>query len=243
MRLLIIRHGDPDYEHNDLTPAGKVEAELLVPRLQREEITEFHSSPLGRAKATARPTLEALGRTATEQDWLREFSIRILRPDKNGDYSFVPWDWLPSDWLQDPRLLDWIRWRENEIMAAEDVGRKYDRVTAEFDKLLEAHGYRRNGLLYDAVQPNADTLAFFCHFGLGCVLLSHLMNCSPMVLWQGMCMLPSSVTTVYTEERRPGTAVFRTLSMGDISHLYAAQVQPTFAARFCEVYGDGSRID
>ena len=243
MRLLIIRHGDPDYEHNDLTPAGKVEAELLVPRLQREEITEFHSSPLGRAKATARPTLEALGRTATEQDWLREFSIRILRPDKNGDYSFVPWDWLPSDWLQDPRLLDWIRWRENEIMAAEDVGRKYDRVTAEFDKLLEAHGYRRNGLLYDAVQPNADTLAFFCHFGLGCVLLSHLMNCSPMVLWQGMCMPPSSVTTVYTEERRPGTAVFRTLSMGDISHLYAAQVQPTFAARFCEVYGDGSRID
>ena len=223
MRLLIIRHGDPDYEHNDLTPAGKVEAELLVPRLQREEITEFHSSPLGRAKATARPTLEALGRTATEQD--------------------VPWDWLPSDWLQDPRLLDWKRWRENEIMAAEDVGGKYDRVTAEFDKLLEAHGYRRNGLLYDAVQPNADTLAFFCHFGLGCVLLSHLMNCSPMVLWQGMCMPPSSVTTVYTEERRPGTAVFRTLSMGDISHLYAAQVQPTFAARFCEVYGDGSRID
>ena len=243
MRLLIIRHGDPDYEHNALPPAGKVEAELLVPRLQREEITEFHSSPLGRAKATARPTLEALGRTATEQDWLREFSIRILRPDKNGDYSFVPWDWLPSDWLQDPRLLDRERWRENEIMAAEDVGRKYDRVTAEFDKLLEAHGYRRNGLLYDAVQPNADTLAFFCHFGLGCVLLSHLMNCSPMVLWQGMCMPPSSVTTVYTEERRPGTAVFRTLSMGDISHLYAAQVQPTFAARFCEVYGDGSRID
>ena len=243
MRLLIIRHGDPDYEHNDLTPAGKVEAELLVPRLQWEEITEFHSSPLGRAKATARPTLEALGRTATEQDWLREFSIRILRPDKNGDYSFVPWDWLPADWLQDPRLLDRERWRENEIMAAEDVGRKYDRVTAEFDKLLEAHGYRRNGLLYDAVQPNADTLAFVCHFGLGCVLLSHLMNCSPMVLWQGMCMPPSSVTTVYTEERRPGTAVFRTLSMGDISHLYAAQVQPTFAARFCEVYGDGSRID
>ena len=243
MRLLIIRHGDPDYEHNDLTPAGRTEAELLVPRLQREEITEFYSSPLGRAKATARPALEALGRTAAEYDWLREFSIPILRPDKNGAYSFVPWDWLPADWLQDPRLLDRELWRENEIMAAEDVGGRYDRVTAEFDKLLEAHGYRRNGLLYDAVRPNSETLAFFCHFGLGCVLLSHLMNCSPMVLWQGMCMPPSSVTTVYTEERRPGTAVFRTLSMGDISHLYAAQVQPSFAARFCEVYGDGNRID
>ena len=243
MRLLIIRHGDPDYEHNDLTSAGKDEAELLVPRMKREEISEFYVSPLGRAKATARPTLEALGRTAAELEWLREFSIPILRPDKNGDYSHVPWDWLPADWLTDPRLLDREHWRENEIMAAEDIGEKYDRITTKFDELLEAHGYRRNGLLYDAVRPSKETLAFFCHFGLGCVLLSHLMNCSPMVLWQGMCMPPSSVTTVYTEERRPGTAVFRTLSMGDISHLYAAQVQPTFSARFCEMYGDGTRTD
>ena len=29
MRLLIIRHGDPDYEHNDLTPAGKVDYKTL----------------------------------------------------------------------------------------------------------------------------------------------------------------------------------------------------------------------
>ena len=180
MRLLIIRHGDPDYEHNDLTSAGKDEAELLVPRMKREEISEFYVSPLGRAKATARPTLEALGRTAEELEWLREFSIPILRPDKNGDYSHVPWDWLPADWLTDPRLLDREHWRENEIMAAEDIGEKYDRITTKFDELLEAHGYRRNGLLYDAVRPSKETLAFFCHFGLGCVLLSHLMNCSPM---------------------------------------------------------------
>jgi probable phosphoglycerate mutase len=243
MRLLIIRHGDPDYEHNSLTPAGKKEAELLVPRMEREEIAEFFVSPLGRAKATAQPTLEALGRTATEYDWLREFSIPILRPDKNGDYSHVPWDWLPVDWLADPRLLDRKRWRENEILAAEDIGGRYDRITAEFDKLLEAHGYRRNGLLYDAIRPNKKTLAFFCHFGLGCVLLSHLMNCSPMVLWQGTAIAPSSVSVLNTEERRPGLAVFRAAALGDISHLYIAGTEPSFAARFCEVYGNGDRID
>ena len=243
MRLLFIRHGDPDYEHDGLTPTGEREAEFLVPRMAGETITEFFVSPLGRAKATARPTLEALGRSAVECDWLQEFSIPVLRPDKNGEYSRVPWDWLPADWLQDPRLLDPLRWRENEIFTAEQVGEAFDRVTEAFDELLKAHGYVRSGLLYAAERPNTETLAFFCHFGLSCVLLSHLMNCSPMVLWQGLCMAPSSVTTVYTEERRPGIAAFRAASVGDISHLYARQVTPSFAARFCERYGDGTRID
>lgn len=243
MRLLFIRHGDPDYERDGLTPAGEVEARLLVPRMQRENITEFFVSPLGRAQATARPTLEALGRTAEEYGWLREFSIPIQRPDKNGARTFVPWDWLPADWLKDPRLSDRGHWRENEVMAAAQVGEAYDRVTQAFDALLAAHGYRRDGLLYSAEHPNTDTLAFFCHFGVACVFLSHLMNCSPMVLWHGMCMAPSSVTTVYTEERRPGVAAFRTSAFGDVSHLYAEGVSPAFAARFCEVYGDGTRAD
>ncbi len=243
MRLLFIRHGDPDYVRDDLTPAGQLEAKLLVPRLERESITEFFVSPLGRAKATARPTLEALGRTATEYDWLQEVSIPVLRPDRNGEYSYVPWDWLPADWLQDPRLLDRIHWKENEILAAEHVGEACDRITASFDELLRAHGYSRNGLLYSAKRPNTDTLAFFCHFGLIFLFLSHLMNCSPMVLWQGMCIAPSSITTVYTEERRPGVAVFRIAALSDTSHLYTEGVSPSFAARFCETYGDGTRID
>ena len=32
-------------------------------------------------------------------------------------------------------------------------------------------------------------------------------------------------------------------SIGDVSHLYAAGVEPSFAARFCETYGNGDRID
>ena len=92
-------------------------------------------------------------------------------------------------------------------------------------------------------RPNQDTLVFFSHLGLSCVLLSHLLNCSPMVLWHGTALAPTSVTTLYTEERRPGTAAFRAASIGDVSHLYAGGAEPSFAARFCEVYGNGDRID
>ena len=76
----------------------------------------------------------------------------------------------------------------------------------------------------------------FCHFGVECVMLSHLLGVSPMVLWHGICALPTSVTTVITEERRKGTAYFRINGFGDLSHLYAAGEEPSFSARFCEVY-------
>ena len=53
MRLLIIRHGDPDYEQDSLTPKGWCEAELLSERISKMNIKDFYVSPLGRAKATA----------------------------------------------------------------------------------------------------------------------------------------------------------------------------------------------
>jgi probable phosphoglycerate mutase len=51
-------------------------------------------------------------------------------------------------------------------------------------------------------------------------------------------MLPSSVTEVVTEERKQGEAYFRTLRIGDQSHLYMAGQRPSFAARYREVYSD-----
>ena len=241
MKLLLIRHGDPDYELDNLTAVGKREAALLAERIAPMDITEYYMSPLGRAQATAAPTLEKAGRTAQVFDWLQEFSPRIKRPD--SERPRISWDWLPQDWLQDPRFLLPDAWKENEIFRAGGVGEEYDRVCAGFDALLAEHGYVRDGKLYRAVRPNTETLAFFCHFGVSCVLMSHLMNMSPMPLWHGLCMAPSSVTVIYSEERRPGIASFRASQVGDVSHLYAAGEEPSFAARFCEVYGNGDRID
>ena len=112
----------------------------------------------------------------------------------------------------------------------------YDQVVAGLDEILARHGYVREGNYYRTDQGNTDTVALFCHFGVECVMLSHLLHISPMPLWHGSCALPSSVTTLVTEERRKGIASFRMLSFGDLSHLYVHGEVPAFAARFCEVY-------
>lgn len=235
MRLLIIRHGDPDYERDSLTKKGWREAELLSERLAKLEIKDFYVSPLGRAKDTAAPTLKRMNRTAAECEWLREFSPAIHRPDVT-DRTKVAWDWLPEDWTKEEEFFRRDLWSTQKIMREGNVGPEYERVAHHFDALLACHGYVREGDVYRVERANRDTLVFFCHFGLECVLLSHLMNVSPMILWHHFCAAPSSVTTLYTEERRKGIASFRASALGDTSHLYAGGEEPAFAARFCETY-------
>lgn len=242
MRLVIIRHGDPDYERDSLTEKGWREAALLAERISRLEVKDFYVSPLGRAKDTASLTLQKMGRTAVECDWLREFPPLINRPDMT-DKKKIAWDWLPEDWTADSRYFDREAWCRTEIMREGKVDGAYRYVTENLDRLLAEHGYVREGEIYRAEQANRDTLVFFCHFGLECVLLSRLMNVSPMILWHHACAAPTAVTVLATEERRQGKAIWRMSSFGDISHLYAGGEEPSFQARFCETFDGGERHD
>lgn len=235
MKLVIIRHGDPDYEKDWLTPKGLKEAEYLSERVAKMDVRDFYVSPLGRAKATASFSLEKMGRTATQLEWLKEFPVKIDRPDYEGKCP-IAWDWMPKDWLADESFFSKDHWFENPVMRDADIKAEYKRVIGKFDELLETYGYRRDGNWYRVEKANNETIVFFCHFGSECVLLSHLLNVSPMVLWHGFCAAPTSVTTVVTEERQKGIAGFRISSFGDVSHLYAHDEDPAFAGRFCECF-------
>ncbi len=239
MKLMIVRHGDPDYSIDSLTPTGRVEAELLSRRLARLDVKAFYCSPLGRARDTAAPTLKAFGREAEILLWLREFAPEVTRPDR--ERSGVAWDWLPQDWTAQPLFYDRYRWTEHPAFQAAGVQAEAQWVFDGLDALLARHGYRREGSCYRAEQPNEDTIVLFCHFGLECLLISHLIGVSPMPLWHGTCAAPTSVTILTTEERRPGIASFRMNAFGDTAHLYAAGQEPSFSARFCETYDNWSQ--
>ncbi len=235
MKILIVRHADPDYGMDSLTEKGWKEAEFLSERLTKLDVKEFYVSPLGRANNTASCTLSKLNRTAIEKDWMREFCANIWRPDVT-DQKIIPWDWLPQDWTAEADFYDYDKWYLSERMQEGKVKEEYDWVVNGLDEILAEHGYKREGRYYRVEKANNDTIVLFCHFGVQCVMLSHLLGISPMVLWHGTCAAPSSVTTVVTEERREGIATFRVNSFGDISHLYVHDEPPAFSARFCECY-------
>lgn len=235
MKLLIIRHGDPNYEIDSLTEKGWKEAEMLAERIAPLDIKAYYVSPLGRARDTASLTLKKAGREAEVLPWAREYNTRIL--GENGERR-IPWDMLPEKWTAVPEYYDKDKWYDVPVMKEAGMEEGLRWVWDGLDELLAHHGYKREGMYYRAEKPNEDTIAIFCHFGVECVMLGHLLGISPMALWHGFMAAPTSVTTVNTEERRDGIASFRVSAFGDISHLYVKGEEPAFAGRFCETFAN-----
>lgn len=234
MKIMFIRHGDPDYVNDSLTKKGDIEAKLLAEKLKTIDIDKVYVSPLGRAKRTAEFTLNEKGMQSVEKEWLREFEGKCIRPDVNKE--MICWDFLPEHWTNEPLFYDKDKWIESKYFEETNVASEYKKVCEGIDSLLAGHGYERRGNYYAAIKPNNDTIAVFCHFGVTCIMLSHILGISPMVMLHGFVAAPSSVTTICSEERRAGKAYFRMSSYGDISHLYAGGEVPSFQARFCECF-------
>lgn len=243
MRILIIRHGDPDYANDTLTEKGKREATLLAKRLEKENIDAFYSSPLGRAKDTCLYTARAVGKEneIVVKDWLHEFNHPLTLP--SGRERNIPWDMLPTEWTDNDKMYDYKRWYKQKCYRKSNMKAAYDNVANGLDTLLKEYGYVREGNSYRVENANTKTIALFCHFGLEMVLMSRLCNVSPIPLWHHFTALTSSVTTLYSEERRKGIATFRCAGFGDIGHLYAGEEPPSFSARFCEIFESEDRHD
>lgn len=241
MKLIFIRHAEPDYSIDSLTEKGFREAELLSNRTASWNVDHFYCSPLGRAQNTAKPTLKKHDKEAVTYEWLREF--RGLYPDpKNPHIKKIIWDQLPEYLNQNPLLFDPKHWQENALMHPCDVEKEYNWVCNNFDNLLASHGYVREGVYYKTsgknaasdsymkydgttieclknADPNEPVLVFFCHLAITMVLVSHMINTSPMTLLQGVFLPPASITVLSSEERTPGKAYFRCQLIGDTSHL------------------------
>ena len=109
-------------------------------------------------------------------------------------------------------------------MQTGNMDENYHFVTDGLDALLARYGYVRDGYRYHASdETNREAvIVCFCHLGVTCVALSHLLNTTPVQLWQGLFLAPTSVTIVGTEERKPGEVYFRCQTVGDVHHLLSA---------------------
>lgn len=242
MKILFLRHAEPDYEHDSLTEKGKREALFLSERIKKEypEIKQFYCSPLGRARLTASFTLKEFHQEAIVLPWLREFDASIHRPDDDKNMH-ICWDWMPGDVNEHPFLYSPSQFEKEPTLAESDFKAKYDTVINGFDEILKHHGYEREGNMYRVISSNHDTIAIFSHFGVSSIMISRLMNCSPYSIWQNAIALPSSLTEFISEERQQGKALFRMNQFSSISHLEQNGEEASFSGRFCECYSDKTR--
>ena len=258
MKIIFVRHGDPDYEHDTLTEKGIREAKLLSDRTVNWPVTQFYCSPLGRAQKTASYTLERVGREAITHDWMKEFFYPIEDP-VTGRVG-VPWDFMPEYWTNIPQMYDREGWKETEIYRSNpELLPAYTQVCEGIDDILASYGYKRTGNHYlnenhsgqashtasgDAAPHTAEgpadktdsTIVIFCHLGVTCVMMSHLLGISPALLFHSLYLAPTSVTILGTEERRGNIAQFRAQVIGDASHLTKGGEPISAAGYFTDVF-------
>ncbi len=234
MRILLIRHAEPDYTVDSLTAKGRVEAELLSRRLICYNIRDFYVSPLGRAKDTAAYTLDKLNRTAEELPWLAEFRGRCVDPETGRKH--LPWDLAPRLWSGFPGAHDISSWADAPLFEGSDVRNIWKETVDGTMALLARYGFRKDGPVWLCDSNSRDTIALFCHFGISMAVTGILTDCSPLVLWHRTLTLPSSVTEVVTEERVRGEVSFRITRLGDITHLESVGEKRSTAGLFPECF-------
>lgn len=235
MKILLLRHAEPDYTVDSLTPKGHREAELLSRRLLHYHIRDIFISPLGRARDTAAYYLNKVSRDAIVLPWLREFSGSYPDPETNVR-RIVAWDVKPRIWTEFPGIGDIHTWTDASVFDGGDIRKVWQETTDGVDALLARYGFRKSGPVWTGNENGDYTIAVFCHFGISMAILGYLTDISPMVLWHHTLCLPSSLTEIVTEERVHGEVAFRLTKLGDLTHLEAAGEQRSTAGLFPECW-------
>lgn len=209
MKLLLIRHGDPDYGNDTLTGKGHKQAELLATSLKNVEIDHMIVSPLGRARHTADYIIDSKKIGFRELDFFRE-----LNGCYNGtDYA---WDYHGCHVLRPGYDVTKSNWPD-QVPYGKHMGPVFLEFVTQFDDFISSYGLKRAGHLYNVKKTSDDTIAIVCHAGVILTLLSHLLHILLPVTYSQFRIDPSSVTRLELETNG-GQGLFRLMSLNDMSH-------------------------
>lgn len=203
MRIVFVRHGEPDYTHDCLTEQGKLQALAAAERLREEGIEEIFSSPLGRAAETAAATAELLKLPVKTLDYMRELHWG------STDGTPLPSDGHPWDLADLLAGEGWDLtnpgWREHPYFRNNRVTENVDMVAQRTDEWLLSLGYERNGAFYRCVRPDdrQKTVALFSHGGSSAAAMGHILNL-PFPYACGLFHLEFTGITIIRLDRNPG---------------------------------------
>ena len=217
MRIIFVRHGEPDYRRDCLTDVGRVQAAAAAERLAGEGIVEIYASPCGRARQTADFTARRLGLPVVELPYMREISWGGPGIPVEGH------PWTLGDWLIAREDFDFYRddWRGHPYFKENAATAHFEEISARIDGFLAAKGYRREGSRYRCVEGSDKTIALFSHGGSGACVLSHMLSLPfPYVA----SVMPYDFTSIIilSLENTPGACVFPRIELfNDCAHIHS----------------------
>lgn len=221
MLLYIIRHGDPNYEEDCLTPRGVLQAEALGKRLLRSGIDQIYSSPMGRARQTAQPACRLLNLPCQIEPWAHEVEEERLTPFPDGKLKSVTV--VQNTYYRENGAIElpYDRAFEAPGFNTSQMAQAVARIQAGGREFLERMGYREENGVYRILRKNEDKVALFCHTVMSRAWLSTLLHIPVHLMWADFQMTHTGVTVVEFKNNDNGLTAPHCRCFSDMSHLYA----------------------
>ena len=224
MILYYIRHGDPIYNPDSLTPLGHEQARALAKRLALYGIDEIYASSSNRAQLTAKPTCELLKKEMTILDWANEHNAwsRLGTYREDGVYTWA----FSEPRMREKFLSPEVRalgyhWHTHPYFKDTKFSEAVEFIDRELDGFLLSLGYRhdRERCTYEAVSGNDKRVALFAHQGMGMSVLSSLLDI-PYNIFSVHADICTTGMTVIKFDREGDKIIPKMLQLSNDSHLY-----------------------
>ena len=232
MLLFYVRHGDPDYLHDSLTPLGQQQVEAVVARMERIKPDRIYCSNLHRAYLTAKPTADHFGMDVTEVDFLDEkqgyldMRCEWAQGPYGGDIKYQWAFGIPAyrELFTSPEIRKTGRdWYKHPAFADHpSFGTCMERVQKGTDEFLLSLGYRHDHerCAFIAERPNDDRIAVFAHQGVGLIFLAALLDIPYPQFCTHFDISHSSITVI--DFQGDGIVIPKVRQLSNDSHLFAA---------------------
>ena len=221
MIFFYIRHGDPIYNPDSLTPLGKRQAEAIAKRLSLYGIDRIYSSTSNRAIMTANPTCEILKKEMTLLDFCNESHVA----SEFGITREAGWRWI----FQDEEIRQ--KFSEKEVRDLADKWYEHpefteykkgvERVYNDCDEFFKSLGYEhiKNSGKYKVIKPNNERIALFAHQGFSMAFFSTVLDI-PYPQFSNHFDICHTGMTVMEFKEHDGFAIPKILTWSSDSHLY-----------------------
>lgn len=235
MLLYYIRHGDPIYDPDSLTPLGQEQAKAVSKRLALHGIDRIYTSASERAIQTAQPLYPPCGSIPGKRrvSWYRDRSTPSVASPLRQLYGGIQTpDPLYTIQGQQVPFSSVDRWYDHPAFSNTRFREGMEFFGQQTDAFLGSLGYRRDEAVncYQAVAPTEERVALFAHWGAGGAILSHILGIPYPQFSTHFTMGHSSVTVVEFREV-DGIVIPKALTYANDSHLYREGLPTKFANR------------
>ncbi len=235
MLLFYIRHGEPIYDPDSLTPFGEKQAEAIGKRLALYGVDRIFASTSNRAIQTAMPTSKALGKEITLLYFCNEAhawkNFTVVREDGTRTWAF--YHQKTKELFADKTMSLNDKWYEDKRLPENTFKAGVERVNANVDEWLLGLGYQhdREKGIYKVIKPTEERVALFAHQGFGSVFLSSVLDI-PYPLFATHFDIGHSDMTVIDFADDNGVVIPKVLTHSNDGHLYRESLSTKYNGKW-----------